>query len=402
MDMDMDQALSNVRVLDLTHVQAGPSCAQMLGFLGADVIKVEDTRGGDSTRSDLAHREDSDSVYFLIFNNNKRAITLDLKTDKGKEMFQGLVKWADVLVENFSPGMLDRLGMGWEVLRQLNPRLIYATIKGFGTYGPYADYKGYEFVAQAVGGAMATTGYEDRPPVMVTPGVGDSGSGLHAAIGILAALHKRERTGKGQMVEVSMQDSVINLMRMFLTRTLGHGIDYVRTGHLGPRGAPMVYPCAPGGSNDYVMIHPRGDGWDMMLAAMDRADLIGDPRFDDEEERMRNVEAATEVITEWTSARTKWEAMETLAEAGVLAGATIGAAEALENEHLIAREMIVEVEDPVRGDYRMVGIPIKLSDEANKVTRAPRYSEHTDETLTTILGCSPEEVAEMRQAGVIV
>ena len=402
MDMDMDQALSNVRVLDLTHVQAGPSCAQMLGFLGADVIKVEDTRGGDSTRSDLAHREDSDSVYFLIFNNNKRAITLDLKTDKGKEMFQGLVKWADVLVENFSPGMLDRLGMGWEVLRQLNPRLIYATIKGFGTYGPYANYKGYEFVAQAVGAAMATTGYEDRPPVMVTPGVGDSGSGLHAAIGILAALHKRERTGEGQMVEVSMQDSVVNLMRMFLTRTLGHGIDHVRTGHLGPRGAPMVYPCAPGGPNDYVMIHPRGDGWDMMLAAMDRADLIGDPRFDDEDERMRNVEAATEVITEWTSARTKWEAMETLAEAGVLAGATIGAAEALENEHLIAREMIVEVEDPVRGDYRMVGIPIKLSDEANKVTRAPRYSEHTDETLMTILGCSPEEVAEMRRAGVIV
>ena len=402
MDMDMDQALSNVRVLDLTHVQAGPSCAQMLGFLGADVIKVEDTRGGDSTRSDLAHREDSDSVYFLIFNNNKRAITLDLKTDKGKEMFQGLVKWADVLVENFSPGMLDRLGMGWEVLRQLNPRLIYATIKGFGTYGPYANYKGYEFVAQAVGAAMATTGYEDRPPVMVTPGVGDSGSGLHAAIGILAALHKRERTGEGQMVEVSMQDSVVNLMRMFLTRTLGHGIDHVRTGHLGPRGAPMVYPCAPGGPNDYVMIHPRGDGWDMMLAAMDRADLIGDPRFDDEDERMRNVEAATEVITEWTSARTKWEAMETLAEAGVLAGATIGAAEALENEHLIAREMIVEVEDPVRGDYRMVGIPIKLSDEANKVTRAPRYSEHTDETLMTILGCSQEEVAEMRRAGVIV
>ena len=400
--MDMDQALSDVRVLDLTHVQAGPSCAQMLGFLGADVIKVEDTRGGDSTRSDLAHREDSDSVYFLIFNNNKRAITLDLKTDKGKEMFQGLVKWADVLVENFSPGMLDRLGMGWEVLRQLNPRLIYATIKGFGTYGPYADYKGYEFVAQAAGGAMATTGYEDRPPVMVTPGVGDSGSGLHAAIGILAALHKRERTGAGQMVEVSMQDSVVNLMRMFLTRTLGHGIDYVRTGHLGPRGAPMVYPCAPGGPNDYVMIHPRGDGWDMMLAAMDRADLIGDPRFDDEEERLRNVEAATEVITEWTSARTKWEAMETLAEAGVLAGATLGAAEVLEDKHLIAREMIVEVEDPVRGDYRMVGIPIKLSDEANEVTRAPRYSEHTDEVLTTVLGCSPDEVAEMRGMGVVV
>ena len=398
----MDQALSNIKVLDLTHVQAGPSCAQMLGFLGADVIKVEDTRGGDSTRVDLAHREDSDSVYFLIFNNNKRAITLDLKTDKGKESFIGLVQWADVLVENFSPGMLDRLGLGWDVLHRLNPRLVYATIKGFGTYGPYADYKGYEFVAQAVGGAMATTGFEDRPPVMVTPGVGDSGSGLHAAIGILAALHKRERTGVGQMVEVSMQDSVVNLMRMFLTRTLGHGIDHKRQGHLGTRGLPMVFPCAPGGPNDYVMIHPRGDGWDLMLAAIDRPELIGDPRFDDEEERVRNGEAATEIITGWTSQRTKWEAMHTLAGAGVLSGATIGAAEVLENEHLIAREMIVNVADDVRGDYKMIGIPIKLSDEANTVTRAPRYSEHTDEVLKTVLGCSSEDIEQMRQQGVIV
>ena len=398
----MDQSLSNVKVLDLTHVQAGPSCAQMLGFLGADVIKVEDTRGGDSTRTDLAHREDSDSVYFLIFNNNKRAVTLDLKTDRGKEMFVRLAQWADVLVENFSPGMLDRLGLGWDVLHRLNPRLVYATIKGFGTYGPYADYKGYEFVAQAVGGAMATTGYEDRPPVMVTPGVGDSGSGLHAAIGILAALHKRERTGVGQMVEVSMQDSVVNLMRMFLTRTLGHGIDHKRQGHLGGRGLPMVFPCAPGGPNDYVMIHPRGDGWDLMLAAMDRSDLIGDPRFDDEEERVRNSEEATRVISEWTSQRTKWEAMKTLAESGVLAGATVGAAEVLENEHLIAREMIVNVADDARGDYKMIGIPIKLSDEDNAVTRAPRYSEHTDEVLKDILGCSSEDVAEMRRQGVIV
>ena len=398
----MDQALSNIKVLDLTHVQAGPSCAQMLGFLGADVIKVEDTRGGDSTRVDLAHREDSDSVYFLIFNNNKRAITLDLKTAKGKESFIGLVQWADVLVENFSPGMLDRLGLGWDVLHRLNPRLVYATIKGFGTYGPYADYKGFEFVAQAVGGAMATTGFEDRPPVMVTPGVGDSGSGLHAAIGILAALHRRERTGVGQMVEVSMQDSVVNLMRMFLTRTLGHGIDHKRQGHLGTRGLPMVFPCAPGGPNDYVMIHPRGDGWDLMLAAIDRPELIGDPRFDDEEERVRNGEAATEIITGWTSQRTKWEAMHTLAGAGVLSGATIGAAEVLENEHLIAREMIVNVADDVRGDYKMIGIPIKLSDEANTVTRAPRYSEHTDEVLKTVLGCSSEDIEQMRQQGVIV
>ena len=398
----MEQSLSDLKVLDLTHVQAGPSCAQMLGFLGADVLKVEDTRGGDSTRSDLAHRPDSDSVYFLIFNNNKRAMTLNLKTESGKEAFIGLVKWADVLIENFSPGMLDRLGLGWETLHRVNPRLIYATIKGFGNYGPYAGYKGFEFVAQAAGGAMATTGYGDRPPLTVSPGVGDSGSGLHAAIGVLAALHKRERDGEGQMVEVSMQDSVVNLMRMFLTRTLATGEKFKRQGHMGFRGMPMVFPCAPGGPDDYVMIHPRGDGWDIMLAAMERADLIGDPRFDDEDERVKNADAAAKVISDWTSERTKWEAMDTLAGAGVLAGATVSATEVLENEHLIAREMVVNVEDPVRGDYRMIGMPIKMSGEASRVTRAPRYSEHTDEALKTILGASDEDIARMRAEGAIV
>ena len=398
----MERSLSDVRVLDLTHVQAGPSCAQMLGFLGADVIKVEDTRGGDSTRKDLAHREGVDSVYFLIFNNNKRAITLDLKTEKGKEMFVRLVGWADILVENFGPGMMDRLGLGWERLHEINPRLIYATIKGFGAYGPYSGYKGFEFVAQAAGAAMATTGFGDRPPVPVSPGVGDSGSGLHAAIGILAALHKRERTGLGQKVEVSMQDSVINLMRMSLTRPLATGEGGDRIGHVGSRGLPMVFPCSPGGPDDYVMVHPRGDGWDLTLAAIDRADLIGDPRFDDEDARYQNSEEVARIITEWTSQRTKWEAMETLAGSGVLAGAVIGANEALENEHLITREMIVQVEDPVRGDYKMIGIPIKLSDDANTVTRAPRYSEHTDQILTQLLNCPPEEVAEMRETGVVI
>ena len=216
----MDKALEDVKVLDLTHVQAGPSCTQMLGFLGADVIKIEDTSGGDSTRADIAHREDSDSFYFLIF-NNKRGITLNLKKDRGKELFKGLLKWADVLVENYSLGMLDRLGLGWDVLQEINPGLVYAPIKGFGTYGPYAEFKGWEMVAQAVGGAMATTGYPDRPPVYLSSGVGDSGSGIHAAVGILAALRKRDRTGTGQMVEVAMQDGVVNLMRMQITHALG-------------------------------------------------------------------------------------------------------------------------------------------------------------------------------------
>ena len=397
----MEGALEDVRVLDLTHVQAGPSCAQLLGFLGADVIKIEDTRGGDSTRRELAHREDSDSVYFLIFNNNKRGITLNLKTEKGKEVFTKLLKWADVLLENFSFGMLDRNGFSWEVLQEINPRLVYATIKGFGTYGPYAQYKGFEMVAQATGGAMATTGYADRPPIMVSPGVGDSGSGVHTAVGILAALHKRDRTGKGQMVEVAMQDAVLNLLRMRMTSTIGLDRPDERHGHMGFRGLPLVFPCKGGGPDDYVMIHPRGDGWDMMLATIGREDLIGDERFADYDSIVENGEEATAIISKWTEKHTKFEAMEILAGAGVLAGATLNPHDILEDSHLIEREMIVNVEDPVRGDYKMIGSPIKLSDQKITVTKAPRLSEHTDEILTTIVGCTPEEIAEMREQGVI-
>ena len=397
----MDKALEDVKVVDLTHVQAGPSCAQLLGFLRADAIKVEDIWGGDSTRKDLAHRDDTDSFYFLIFNNNKRGVSINLKTEKGLELFKGLIKWGDVLLENYSFGTMDRLGLGWEELHKLNPRLVYATIKGFGTYGPYAKYKGFEMVAQAAGGAMATTGYPDQPPIMVSPGVGDSGSGLHAAIGILAALRKRDRTGVGQQVEVAMQDSVVNLLRMRMTSTLGPDRPDVRSGHMGFRGMPLVFPCKPGGPDDYVMIHPRGDMWDIMLAAMGKEELIGDERFDSEEARMKNGEEAVEIISDWTQKHTKNEAMHILAGAGVLAGATLNPHEIVEDEHLIARDMIVTVEDEVRGDYRMIGCPIKLSDQDVTVTPAPRLGEHNEEILTSILGYTSEEVADFKVQKVI-
>jgi formyl-CoA transferase len=397
----MEQALEGVKVIDLTHVQAGPSCSQLLGFLGADVIKVEDIWGGDSTRKDLAHKEGTDSFYFLIFNNNKRAISLNLKTERGKELFTGLIKWADVLLENFGLGMLDRLGFGWDRLHEINPGLVYATIKGFGTYGPNSSYKGWEMVAQAVGGAMATTGYPDRPPVYLGPGVGDSGSGLHAAIGILAALMKRNRTGKGQMVEVSMQDAVVNLMRMTITPTLGVKRPSERRGHRAGRGISLVYPCAPGGPDDYVMIFPRGEMWDLLLATIGREDLIGSEMFSDYDKISDHADEVEAIITEWTTKRTKHEAMHVLAGAGVLAGATLNPYDLQEDPHLIEREIIINVEDPVRGDYRMIGCPIKLHDQETKVTRAPRYGEHTEEVLTTILGCTPEEVSKLREQGVV-
>ncbi len=397
----MDKALEGVKILDLTHVQAGPSCTQLLGFLGADVIKLEDVWGGDSTRKDMGHRPDSDSFYFLIFNNNKRAVSLNLKTDRGKELFTGLLQWADVLVENYSLGMLDRLGFDWEVMHAINPALVYAAIKGFGSYGPYAEYKGWEMVAQAVGGAMATTGYPDRPPVYLSPGVGDSGSGLHAAIGILAALRKRDLTGKGQRVEVAMQDAVVNLMRMQLTSALGLQRPEERRGHSAGKGLTLVYPCAPGGADDYIMVFPRGEMWDLLLAAIGRDDLIGDARFADYDSVAEHADEIVPIISEWTRKHTKREAMRILAGAGVLAGATMNSYDLLEDEQLIEREMVVNVEDDVRGDYTMIGCPIKLLDEEMTVRRAPRYGEHNEEVLTTILGCTPEEVRCLREQGVI-
>ena len=397
----MDKALEGVKILDLTHVQAGPSCTQMLGFLGADVIKLEDVWGGDSTRRDLRHNDDSDSFYFLIFNNNKRAVSINLKTEKGKELFTGLLKWADVLVENFSLGMLDRLGFDWDTMHEINPGLVYAAIKGFGTYGPYKQYKGWEMVAQAVGGAMATTGYPDRPPVYLSPGVGDSGSGLHAAIGILAALRKRDITGKGQRVEVAMQDAVVNLMRMQMTPVLGLQLPEARRGSRAGRGIPLIYPCAPGGADDYIMIFPRGEMWELLFVAMGREDLIGDERFADYESVAQHADEIEEIISDWTRKHTKHEAMKILAGAGVLAGATMNSNDLLEDEQLIARNMVVSVEDDARGDYTMLGCPIKLSDQDDAVTRAPRYGEHNEEVLTTILGCTAEEVERMREEGVI-
>ena len=212
----MTQALDGIRIIDMTHNQAGPACAQMLAFLGADVIKLEEPKAGDVARTVHADKQDSDSLFFLLFNANKRSLTLNLKTDDGKRLFKEVVKQSDVLLENFGPGAMDRLGLGWDVLRDLNPRLIYATIKGFGSYGPHAHFKSYEPVAQAMGGAMSVTGFPENPPTLVLPAIGDSGTGMHMAIGILAALQQRHATGRGQHVEVSMQDAVVNIIRVSL------------------------------------------------------------------------------------------------------------------------------------------------------------------------------------------
>src|SRR4030081_1531951 len=252
----MSQALKGIRVIDMPHNQAGPACAQILGFLGADVIKLEEPKGGDVARTNMRDRTDSDSLFFLVLNANKRSLTLNLKTEEGKKLFKQVIAESDVLVENFGPGALDRLGLGYAALAKINPRLIYATIKGFGTYGPYSGFKSFEPIAQAMGGAMSVTGFPENPPTYVYPAIGDSGTGMHMAIGILAALQQRHATGRGQQVEVSMQDAVVNLVRVSLRDHQRFGQPMPRSGNQLGRNVPgTTYPCAPGGPNDYVYLY---------------------------------------------------------------------------------------------------------------------------------------------------
>src|ERR1700712_5679265 len=398
----MRQALNGIRIIDMTHNQAGPACAQILGFLGADVIKLEEPKGGDVARTNLRDRPDSDSLFFLILNANKRSVTLNLKTEDGKALFRRLIAESDVLLENFGPGALDRLGLGYDTLSKLNPRLIYATIKGFGTYGPYSGYKSFEPIAQAMGGAMAVTGFPENPPTVVFPAIGDSGTGMHIAIGILAALQQRHTSGKGQHVEVSMQDAVVNLIRVSLR-------DHQRYGHPPPRAGNQLgrtipgttYACSPGGPNDYVYIFAQPQMWPAVVKAMEQTALADDPRFMTPDARGENRDALNAIVEAWTRQRTKHQVMQLLGEAGVPSGACQDTREGMADPHLRARDMIVDVDFPTRGTYQTVGGPIKLSDSPAEIPRPPLLGEHTDDVLAALCGIDPLELKRLRETGVI-
>ena len=397
----MPGPLDGIRVADLTQVQAGPSCTQLLGFLGADVIKIEQPGVGDRTRHERAASPDADSFYFIVFNANKRSVTLNLKSERGREIFLDLVGKSDIVAENYGPGQMEKFGLGYEALKLANPRIVYCSIKGFGTYGPNAPVKSFEHIAQAVGGAMSAQGHPDGPPTFVAPGVGDSGTGLHAAIGMLAALRQRDATGEAQRVEVAMQDGVANLMRIRMIDTFSSGRPVPREGNRTWGMPSVIYPCKPGGANDYVAIVLAGDAWESILALAGRADLIGDPRYATHEARLRRIEEVEEIISSWTRTVTKFEAMRTLTDLGIPAGAVQDSAELLQDTHLRAREMVVDLDDPARGSYPVVGNPIKIEGNDVEISPPPLLGEHSEETLTTLLGISPDELADLRERGVI-
>src|SRR5262245_41167736 len=339
--MTMAKALDGIRVLDLTQYEAGPSCTETLAWLGAEVIKIEPP-GGEPARRGLSERPDMDSVFFCMLNANKESVTLNLKAARGRQMFEGMVKEADVVVENLGPGAMDRLGLGWDALSRINPRIIVASVKGFGSEGPYAGYKSFEMIAQAMSGVMSLTGSPDGPPMRVEAGLGDTGSGLHAAVGILAAIIQRQVTGVGQHVEVAQQDVVINLTRIHF-REHHLGVRPIpRKGNRSPGAAPSnIYRCRPFGPNDYVFIHVANqDMWRLLTGVLGQPELADDPRFAERADRLKNGDELEAIVDAWTQKRTKHEVMELLGKAGVPSGAVLDSVEVMESEHLRSRGMI--------------------------------------------------------------
>jgi formyl-CoA transferase len=411
------KALEGVKILDFTHVQSGPTCTQLLAWFGADVIKVERPGVGDATRGQLRDIPDVDSLYFTMLNHNKRSITIDTKNPKGKEVLERLVKTCDVLVENFAPGALDRMGFSWEQVHEINPRMIYASIKGFGP-GPYEDCKVYENVAQCTGGSASTTGFLDGPPLVTGSQIGDSGTGLHLALGIVTALFHREKSGKGQRVLAAMQDGVLNLCRVKLRdqQRLQHGplTEYsqhgkgIPFGDAVPRGGNDSGGGQPGwilkckgwetDPNAYVYFITQAPVWGKICDLIGKPEWKEDPGYATPPARLDKIAKIFDTIEEWTKTKTKTEVMAICNPLDIPCGPILSMRELAEEQSLRDTGTIVEVDHPKRGKYLSVGNPIKMSDSPAEVTRSPLLGEHTDEILRDVLGFSKDEVKAIHDA----
>ena len=413
------KALDGVRILDFTHVQSGPSCTQLLAWFGADVIKVERPGEGDATRGQLRDIPDVDSLYFTMLNHNKRSITVNTKHADGKKVLDDLIRHCDVLVENFAPGALDRMGYTWERIQQLNPRLILASVKGFGP-GPYVDCKVYENVAQCAGGAASTTGDPDGMPMVTGAQIGDSGTGLHLALGIVTALYQRTHSGRGQKVLAPMQDAVLNLCRVKLRdqqrleRTgmlkeypqypeIEFGEAVPRAGNASGGGQPGAILKCKGWQKDpnaYIYFITQAAVWPAICTVIGEEDWITNPHFATPEARLPHLKMIFDRIEEWTKSKTKFEAMDILNKYDIPCGPILSMKEIAEEPSLRATGTVVEVDHPTRGTYLTVGNPIKMSDSPTEVKRSPLLGEHTDDVLRQ-LGYAAEDVARLRAAGAV-
>jgi len=416
----MSKPLEGIKIIDFTHVQAGPACTQMLAWFGADVIKVERPGAGDVTRSQLRDIPGVDALYFTMLNSNKRSLTLDTKTAEGKEILTKLIKESDVLVENFGPGALDRMGFTWEHIRELNPGMIVASVKGFSEGHHYEDLKVYENVAQCAGGAASTTGFDDGPPTVSAAALGDSNTGMHLAIGILTALRSRDKTGKGQKVAVSMQDSVLNLCRVKMRDQqrldrVGYLEEYPQYPHgtfsdVVPRGGNAGGGGQPGwvlkckgwetDPNAYIYFTIQGHAWAPICRAIGKEEWIDDPAYMTASARQDKIFDIFAVIEDWLKDKTKFEAVDILRKFDIPCSPVLTMKELANDPSLRASGTIVEVDHKERGKYLTVGSPIKFSDLKVEIKGSPLLGEHTDEILES-MGYSQQQIAALHEQRVV-
>lgn len=398
--------LTGVRVLDFTQFEAGTSCTQVMAWLGADVVKIENPEGGDPGRRAGATKPHRDDPYFLNYNSNKRSITVNLKSPRGLEIVKDLARKADVFMENFAPGAIERLGLGYDVLSKLNPGIIYGQVKGFGEGSPYEKNLAFDMIAQACGGTMSVTGQPDGPPAKPGPTLGDTGTGMLMLISILASLHKRRETGKGVHLQVAMQDAMLHYIRNAFGITTKTGKPARRNGAKSLDGSNPpcdIYPCAPGGPNDYVYVYTsraNPQHWPRLLEAIGRKDLVGDPRFDTREARVKNEAALNAVITEFTSKRDKYECMRVIG-AAVPSGAVRDTLELMNDPNFEERGIIQKIKHPHNEAFRMAGWPVRFNGKTAPVIPAPLLGQHSAEVLKDWLGMSADQVAALQAEKII-
>lgn len=394
-------ALEGMRILDMTQYEAGTSCTQALAWLGADVVKVERPGTGDPGRNSMA-QEPEDSEYFINWNSNKKSITLALDTVEGRDLLLKLVPRFDVFVENFGPGVVEKLKLDYEYMKAVHPGIIYAQIKGFGTFGPYADFKCFDTVTQATAGAYSVTGEPDGPPMKPGTTTGDSGTGVQMALAICAAYVQKQRTGVGQVVELSMQEAMIYYMRTAISMGSEWGTAAAGRNGSGRTATQNIYACKPFGPNDYInMLALTSRMWRDLCLAMDREDMLTDERFESNTSRLENSEALMKEIAAWTAGHTKHEAMEILGKAGVPVGAVFDTKDLFNDPHLKERGFIHTVEHKQRGKVPIMGWGPRLSESQVDIHAAPLLGEHTDEVLEVELDMSPDQIKSLHDNKII-
>jgi formyl-CoA transferase len=401
--------LEGVRIVDFTQFEAGPSCTESLAWLGAEVVKIENPLTGDPGRR-LAGpgAPDKDPWYFHQFNANKKSLTVNLKSPRGLEIVKALLAKADVTIENMAPGTIERLGLGYDEVKKINPGIIYCQVKGFGTGSPYEKNLAFDMIAQAAGGPTSVTGEAGQAPVKPGPSFGDTGTGMLMAISILGALYKRSKTGQGRRLQVAMQDAMIHYMRVPFSRTQASGKAPPRGGSARSQPGGLVpsalYPCKPGGPNDYVYVfcsRANPEHWQRLLKVMGREDLKGDERYETQNARSQRAAEVDEIISAWTRERSKEEAMKLIGEASVPAGAVFDTAELMADPSLAERGIIQTFEHPTTGAVKMPAWPVRFDGSPAKVKPSPLLGQHSAEVLTGWLGMSEAEVAGLKADGIL-